>query len=247
MKIDCRLVPAFADAKELRGKTAVVIDVLRATTTIITALNNGARQVIPVATVAEAWPLYNELKEHSPVLLAGERDTKIIPGFHLGNSPFEFQRETVADKTIILTTTNGAQSLVRVAEADEILIAAFLNARTVAQTLVRNGRDIEIVCSGSEMHFSLEDTLCAGYIVHEILALFPEAELSDSVRMALLLLKEYGPDMQKAVSRCEHATVLIANDFSADVVYCGMTNIFHNVPVSRQNSITLNNNNNNNY
>jgi 2-phosphosulfolactate phosphatase len=239
MNIDCRFAPVFADVSELSGKTAIVIDVLRATTTIVAALQHGARRVIPVATVEDA----KQLREKSPapgsVLLAGERNMKRIPGFDLGNSPLEFSDQVVGDKTIILTTTNGAQALVRARAAETIFVAAFANAHAVARAALDKGMDTEIICSGTELHFSLEDTLCAGYIVHEILAVSPETRLTDGARMALLVYTTYGPDMSVAITRSEHAQALINEGFSADVAWCGMLNQTPIVPVCRNNSITL--------
>lgn len=243
MKIDCRFVPVFADASELSGKTAIVIDVLRATTTIVAALEHGARRVIPVATVEDA----KQLREKSPapetVLLAGERNMKLIPGFNLGNSPLEFSEQIVGDKTIILTTTNGAQALVRSRAAETIFVSALTNARAVALAALDKGKDVEIICSGTELHFSLEDTLCAGYIVHEILAVSPETRLTDGARTALLVYTTYGPDMNVAIKRSEHAQALINEGFSADVAWCGTLNQSSVVPVCRNNSITLDNSN----
>src|SRR5690606_33026791 len=113
---------------KIKGKLAVVVDVLRATSTIITSLNNGCKEVIPVVEIEEAMELSKNC-EKDEYLLAGERDALKIEGFDLSNSPSEYIRDVVEDKTIIFTTTNGTKAIRKAAGADEVILGALINAR----------------------------------------------------------------------------------------------------------------------
>lgn len=148
---------------------AVVLDVLRATTTITTALKNGCRGIIPAAGVEEAKEL--ALKDPG-LLLCGERAAVKLPGFHLGNSPLEYKAETVKNKKAALTTTNGTKTIKMAAEkAGTVLIGCLLNARAAAGRLKDFSGDILLACAGTKNSFSLEDTLAAGMIIKEFLLL----------------------------------------------------------------------------
>src|SRR5438874_11853400 len=124
-QIDVYLLPALVEPAELAGKTVVVIDVLRATTTIITALANGATQVIPCLEIDEARKAAADFG--SPAILGGERGGRPIAGFDLGNSPAEYSREQVAGKTVVFTTTNGTRALLRCKAARRVLLGAFIS------------------------------------------------------------------------------------------------------------------------
>jgi 2-phosphosulfolactate phosphatase len=156
-------LPKFVDPGELAGGTVVVIDVLRASTTIIYALQAGARAVIPYGEVDEArkmaaWYLPDER------ILGGERGRVLIDGFDLGNSPEEYTAEAVGGKTVIFTTTNGTRALIHARQAGEILIGAFVNASAVANIL--QGREVvHLLCAGTEGQASNDDILCAGMLV----------------------------------------------------------------------------------
>lgn len=147
---------------------AVVLDVLRATTTITTALAKGCRQVIPVAQVEEAVKL---AAQDTTALLCGERGAVKLPGFTLGNSPLEYTRKRVAGQKIILTTTNGTGAIQQAArQAPVVLIGSLLNARAVARRLA-DYSNVLLLCAGTKGQFSLEDTLAAGWVIKELLAL----------------------------------------------------------------------------
>ncbi|MTI80224.1 MAG: 2-phosphosulfolactate phosphatase [Firmicutes bacterium] len=159
-----------ADISNLKNtyRVAVVLDVLRATTTITTALKNGCREVIPVADVDEA----RKLGDDPNVLLCGERSAVKLPGFNLGNSPLEFNCDTVSGKTVVLTTTNGTGAIKMAAKkSGTVVIGSLLNSKAVAKKLLQFNGDILLVCSGTRGNFSMEDTLAAGFIVKEFLSL----------------------------------------------------------------------------
>ena len=136
MKISVISTAQQAQGIDFHGKTAVVIDVLRATSVITTALENGAREVIPVKTVEEAQSLF-VASDAATTLRGGERNALKIDGFELGNSPLEYKKKSVEDKTLILTTTNGSKAINNVNGADGVLLACFRNAAAVVDYLLR--------------------------------------------------------------------------------------------------------------
>lgn len=162
--INVHLLPVLVEPHELAGKTVVVIDVLRATTTIIHALAAGAKEVIPLLEIEEAREL--AAKMAGEAVLGGERGGKKIEGFHLGNSPLEYTPAVVGGKTLVFTTTNGTRAMLRCKQARRVLIAGFVNFSAVCRELAGQ-RQIEIVCAGTDGHVTREDTLLAGAIVEE--------------------------------------------------------------------------------
>jgi 2-phosphosulfolactate phosphatase len=161
------LLPELFDPGALRGGVAVVIDVLRASTTIVHALANGASAVVPVAEVDEALRVAANLGRGS-VLLGGERGGIRIEGFNLDNSPLAYSRDVVAGKTVVFTTTNGTRALLRSSHADRILIGAFTNLDAIVASLVSETRPVHIVCAGTDGHITGEDALCAGAIASNV-------------------------------------------------------------------------------
>ena len=158
------LLPELVEPQQLAGKTAVVIDVLRATTTVVTALAHGAREVLPCLEVADARA---KAANYANPLLGGERGGLRIEGFQLGNSPAEYDERTVRDRTVIFTTTNGTRAMMRCKLARRVLIAGFVNLSAVCREL-EGEREIEIVCAGTDSHVTREDTLLAGAIVDDL-------------------------------------------------------------------------------
>lgn len=162
--ISVHLLPDLVEPQQLVGKTAVVIDVLRATTTVVTALAHGAREVLPCLEIADAQS--RAVQTHNP-LLGGERGGLRIEGFQLGNSPAEYDAGTVRDRTVIFTTTNGTRAMMRCKLAKRVLVAAFVNLSAICRELTSE-REIEIVCAGTDGHVTREDTLLAGAIVDDL-------------------------------------------------------------------------------
>ena len=168
--ITVHLLPALFDPSDLAGGIAVVTDVLRATTTVAYGLQNGARSIIPCRTIEEAFGIRGEATGGSSVLLGGERGGEPIDGFDLGNSPSEWNRETVADREIAFTTTNGTLALLRAVEADRIVTGAFANLQAVCDLLSEDSRPVHIVCAGTVGKVSTEDSLFAGAVVARLLS-----------------------------------------------------------------------------
>src|SRR5690554_3052027 len=161
VRIDLAFAVGERDPAEFAGKTVVVIDVLRASSTILTALANGCPEVIPVAEPKEAFALA-EKYGRDQVLLGGEREARKIRGFDLGNSPDEYGKEVVAGKKLIFTTTNGAKAFLEAGGAAEILVGAFLNISRVCSYLKKKKREIFLFCAGRKGRLALEDLFCAG-------------------------------------------------------------------------------------
>lgn len=162
--LNVHLLPALVTPEELAGRTVVVIDVLRATTTIIHALAAGAKEVVPLLEVEEARQLAAKLP--GTALLGGERTGQRIVGFDLGNSPTEYTPAVMGGKTLIFTTTNGTKAMQRCGQARRILIAGFVNFSALCRELAGE-EGVEIVCAGTDGHVTREDTLLAGAIVDD--------------------------------------------------------------------------------
>ena len=154
MKINVLFSYINTDELAYTGKTTVVIDLLRASTTIIQALQNGAREVIPVASVEFADKVSGGMFG-GQTLLGGERNTKKLEGFALGNSPLEYAPEVVGGRTIILFTTNGSKAIVKAKFSENLFIAAFTNLNTLANHLIKLDKEFEILCSGRGNYFSM--------------------------------------------------------------------------------------------
>lgn len=163
------LLPSLFVPDELRGGIAVILDILRASTTIIHALAHGAESVIPTEEIDETLRIKASLSTKN-VLLGGEREGLLIPGFDLDNNPFAYEEDVVRGKTIVFTTTNGTRALKRALQADRILIGGFVNLQAVIDVLLQEQRSIHLVCAGTMGRITLEDCLCAGAIVDGVLA-----------------------------------------------------------------------------
>jgi 2-phosphosulfolactate phosphatase len=159
-------LPRFVDPEELVGGAVVVIDVLRAATTIAYALNAGATEVIPCLEVADAWEAAKNFPDDE-IVLGGEREGLPIDNFQLGNSPEEYSSDRVSGKTVIFTTTNGTRAMVHARMADEIFVAGFVTASAVVTRLA--GREkIGILCAGTDGRISDDDVLLAGMLVDRL-------------------------------------------------------------------------------
>src|SRR5690554_483231 len=229
---------------DFSGKTVVVIDVLRATSTILTALVNGCLEVIPVCGVEEALTL-RKTTAKGELILGGERKGKTIPGFDLGNSPLEYTKEKVGGRRVVLCTTNGTQALVQTAGAEEVLIGSFLNITKVASYLKETARDITLFCAGREGRMSLEDLLCAGKIIKKILFMAKNGtvpELTDSGRLAMIAYKHLvnkvkGPVI--AIAQTEHGQYLSSIGYNEDLRYCGQVDFLPQLAIYQNGSIVL--------
>jgi 2-phosphosulfolactate phosphatase len=181
-KLAVYLTPALVDPADLADRLVIVVDVLRATTTMLYALHAGASVIIPVAEVDEASDIAGKLPQSSH-LLAGERKGSPIAGFDLGNSPKEFLPRVVGDKAIVFTTTNGTRAILHASLARRVVLGAFVNFTPICHEILADGGDVAILCAGTDRAVSLEDTLFAGAIT-EHLQHHGEYEMDDGARLA---------------------------------------------------------------
>lgn len=229
MKINVLLSPLNVDELYFTGKTTVVIDVLRASTVITHALDNGAREIIPVGTIEFAMKVSGNAFG-GQTLLGGERNTKIIEGFHLGNSPSDYTSETVEGKSVILFTTNGSKAIVKAKFSENLFILSFNNLSAVAELLSKKGNDVEILCAGSNGMFCIEDTVCAGKLIDEMLNNDNGIELTDAAKASRVLYESFDSDIKKMLASCEHGKKLIENGFESDIDECSQINSHPVVP-----------------
>ncbi len=243
MRITVYFSPNHLDELELRDKTVVVIDVLRASTTITYAMRAGAREIIPVETVAQAMKIVGNLHSTSTVL-CGERGGKRIEGFTLGNSPFEYTEEAVRGKALILTTTNGAVALTKAKYARQCFVSSFVNLSATVEALSMiegiASEHLFILCSGREDDFSLEDATCAGMLITRLLARFGQNDsepLSDSARAALSIYQHYGSDIYRTLRESDHGQHLLELGFEADILAASQLDSVPLVPLLEQMAI----------
>ena len=166
MKVQVFLTPMELDPAALPGATAVVVDVVRATTTIVEALANGARAIYPTRSTEEAVKLASSLGRED-TLLCGERKGIKVEGFDLGNSPGEFTRDLVAGKRLVMSTTNGTGAFLDVQEAERVLALALTNLGAVAEA-ARDADHLVVVCAGRQGRFAADDALCAGHLLRRL-------------------------------------------------------------------------------
>ena len=215
MEIDVILNPAeiaLLPQRDLSNATCVVFDVLRATSSMITALAHGAAEIHPVRTIEEA----QELKLRLPdALLGGERQGDPIPGFDLGNSPFEYQEKS-AGRRIISTTTNGTIALRACEQAERVLVGAILNLSAVAHELTRSGAEnVILICAGTFADFALEDAWAAGALILKLKA----GSLSDSAQ-GMAALAAHWSDPASVLRKARNGRALIAKGREKEVEWC---------------------------
>ncbi|MBN1350861.1 2-phosphosulfolactate phosphatase [candidate division KSB1 bacterium] len=239
VQVDVYLTPEEFLPENLRDRMAITIDVLRASTTLTTALNNGCSQIIPVAEVETARALVRQ-QSKSTTLLCGERGGRRISGFHLGNSPREYTSEVVRNKTLIFTSTNGSRLLTRTKFAESSSIASFLNAEIVTQHLLNSKNEVAILCAGKEDKFSLEDTVCAGLFVAKLFEVQHEAlVMNDAALAAMVLYNRFGHDLHKLLRISSHGRYLRSIGLGDDLVICANLNSVNIFPVFKGGILSL--------
>jgi len=199
MTIDVFFSPVVGQEVAVEGRTAVVIDVIRATSCMVEAMANGARAIFPTVLAENAIKLASDLGREE-TLLCGERKGIKIEGFDLGNSPAEFTTEVVEGKQLVMSTTNGTRAFLAVEDSERVLAASLLNLSAVARAL-SDVSDLVVICAGRANRFALEDALCAGYLIRKVLdgrksepLLNVDPELNDGARVVLDLAEKYAPD-----------------------------------------------------
>lgn len=226
MKIDIVFLPKDISETQLSDTVCIVLDIFRATTSIVTSLANGCSAMIPVLSMEDAHKVASQM---GSVLFAGERQSIKIDGYDFGNSPFEFSQDKVKGQKIVMTTTNGTIAIKATEGAHRTLIGSFINATAVCSQAKEYGKDILIVCAGTDGLFSLEDTLCAGLLV-ELLTKEEEILLTDSARGALLMYRESKDKLVEVLAHSRNGKRLCDINHMDDVEYCLQKDILHVVP-----------------
>ena len=230
MHVHVALGPAEFPAAPLDGRSALVIDVLRATTSVVAACAAGCRSVIPVPDEAAARRVAGRFPA-GQCLLAGERGGDAIPGFDLGNSPLEFIRERVEGRVIVLTTTNGTGAMLAAAPAAAIGVAALTNVAAAARWGLTRGADLTLLCAGERGSFCLEDAVCAGLVV-EAIASDGAADLrfTDAAVAARRLAGVYAGRLERLIEDAAWARHLRKAGRAADFAACLALSTVDQVP-----------------
>ncbi|ATW27277.1 2-phosphosulfolactate phosphatase [Candidatus Formimonas warabiya] len=238
MKIEVTFTGDSITPQMVTNHAVVVIDVLRATSTMVTALANGAQEIIPCLTPEEAFQILGCAGE-KPCLLGGERKAKIIPGFHLGNSPFDYPPEKVAGKIIIMTTTNGTKAFLNAAGAKLLLVGSLLNSGAVARELTQQTDDVILACAGTGGKFSYDDILAAGCIVHKVSRGNPEILISDSALMTRHIYEKHQHHLAEGLFQTYHGKRLLALGLKEDIEFCTREDFYPIVPVWQKGVIKI--------
>jgi 2-phosphosulfolactate phosphatase len=214
--------------KDTENRNVVIIDVFRTTSVIVTALERKAACIIPAETVEEARKIGKGIG-NDRVLLAGERNALPIDGFHLDNSPFSYVEEKIRNRKIIMTTSNGTRAIRVGASGHALYVASFLNVSAIVDRLAEQVNDVCIICSGTLGTFSLEDGLCAGFIVSS-LAKVEDVQVLE-LGWALKELVEHNIDIKEALEQGSFAyTKLMGTGYIDDIEYCLQKDISRLVP-----------------
>lgn len=221
------LSPRLLDIYDVTNSVVVIIDVFRATSTIATALYNGAARVIPVDTVEKCI----ELGKKTGGITAGERDGKVIEGLAHGNSPAEYPREFIEGKTLVLTTTNGTRLLhmALLNGASDVITGSFPNLSAVCNYLLHEKKNVILGCSAWKDRFNIEDTLFAGAVVNRVKAQFTIH--CDSSLMAEEMYKMHKDDLKQFIRKATHWHRLAKFDLEKDLEYCLTVDVANVLPI----------------
>jgi 2-phosphosulfolactate phosphatase len=224
------LFPTLRDFCRDSGRDAVVvvIDVLRFTSSVIAALEAGAREIIPVRSAEIAAKLARSSPRRGK-LLAGERDGRPIEGFDLFNSPLEFRPELVEGATIFMSTSNGSNAVVEASRASRVLICALTNISAVVRE-IQDLEEVSILCSGSYGCIAIEDLYCGGLLIDLLGDRIGPDDLSDAGLSALLIARAAGSEAEPTLRLSERGKQLISDGYNNDVMYCSKKDVSDVVP-----------------
>ena len=237
MKIDVFFSPAEVAEAPVEQRVAVVIDVIRATSTMIQALANGARAIFPTVSTEEAIKLASSLGREDTIL-CGERKGIKVEGFDLGNSPGEFTPDVVREKQLVMSTTNGTRAFLAVEGAERVLATCFMNLSAVGEAISKSD-DVLIVCAGKEDRFALDDTLCAGLLIKKVVeGRETEVDLNDAGRVALELASAHSVSAEFLRSTAAGAALETVG-LGKDLELCASLDRYSFVPVMKEKQITI--------
>jgi 2-phosphosulfolactate phosphatase len=240
VRLDVFFTPTQVKPSDTNGRLVLIVDVLRASTTVATALGNGAKTVIPLEGADEV--IFRSKEFHrSQIILAGEQKMFPITGFDLGNSPQAFTAEAVGGKTILITTTNGTRALLGVQGARDIVIASYVNFTAVLAMMkvaASSNTDIAIICAGEEGSFTLEDAACAGRYVRAIPKRSDSIQVNDAASASVMIEKKYGDNIAKVFKESTHGQDLQAAGFGDDLAAAAEVDSYPVVPIYQDRQIT---------
>lgn len=219
MKLNVYAIPDSVSDKELKDKTVIIIDVLRATSSILAALTNGCKEVIPAVEIEEVINMSKNY-EKDTFLLCGEQNINAIDGFHLSNSPLEYTADVVAGKTLLMTTTNGTRAIRKAADAEEVLLCSLTNVDAVAEYISNRQNDIVFICAGTNGQFSTDDVITAGAVIHRLAEMVEGLELGDLALVAKSLYESADGDLHGLLKNTLHYKKLVKHGLMEDIEYC---------------------------
>lgn len=230
--IDVCMTPELMHLYDVKNRVVVVVDVLRATSCMVSALANGVKSIIPVSKLEEC-----EALRKKGCVGAAERDGKMAEGFDLGNSPFAYMDGAYAGKIIAMTTTNGTQAISRSKEAAEVVIGAFLNKTVLLNYLCNQPNDVLVLCAGWKGKVNLEDTLFAGALVEGLKDSFYIE--NDSALAAQTLYNVAKKNMMKFLGISSHAKRLRNLHIEDDIKFCLTSDVYSLIPVLKNNELVV--------
>lgn len=224
-KIEVCLTPALLHLYQIENSIVVVIDILRATSSITYGIDNGAKAIIPVMNVEDCSAYADE-----GFLLAAERNGSVVEGFDFGNSPFSYSAEKVKDKTIVLTTTNGTKAMRMAQEkAKQVVVGSFLNLTAICNYLKQQQSDVLLLCAGWKDNFNLEDTLFAGAVAASLKDEFSMADDASVVAQDMYALAK--DDLREYLKKSSHSHRLVKLNIEDDVQFCLKLDVCNTIPV----------------
>lgn len=218
--------PALIHLHDISDSIVVVIDVLRATSSICVAFANGVNSIVPVASIEESYS-YKE----KGFLVGAERNGEMLEGYDLGNSPFSYLDASVKGRDIALTTTNGTQAIEAAKGAYQIVIGSFLNLDCLCEWLIAQDKNVLLLCSGWKNSFNLEDTILAGAVAKQLESHFTMNGMCDAVIGAIHLYDMAKHDLNGFLERSSHRKRLERLQIDKDIEYCLTPNQAPVVPV----------------
>lgn len=223
-EIEVCLSPSLISHYTVKGRIVVVIDIFRATSSICYGFENGALEIIPVASVEEC-----KSYEGKGYLLAAERNGEVVEGFDFGNSPFSYTKEKVVGQKIVLTTTNGTHAIQQALSADQIIVGSFLNLEAVCDWISSQTADVLLLCSGWKNKFNLEDTLFAGAVVSNLKDKFTQhCDAAIAAEDMYMLAKD---NLREYLYKSSHSQRLKELNIEDDIQFCLKQNICSVIPI----------------
>ncbi|PZX20376.1 2-phosphosulfolactate phosphatase [Breznakibacter xylanolyticus] len=225
-KIDVCVSPALYSLHHNPESVVVVVDILRATSAICAAFMNGVKHIIPIGTIDEA----RACKEKG-YMVAAERDGLVLDFADFGNSPFNFTPERVAGRDIVYSTTNGTQAIQMASGAHHVVVGAYFNISALARWIVAQKRDVVILCAGWKNRFSLEDTLYAGALAHQLIGSGAFETICDATNAALDLWQVAHHDLQNYVLKAAQKARLAKHGLDDVIDYCHTPDLSNIIPL----------------